>query len=68
MLCSMGRSVAPIAYTGLQLTHLSAFSALRVFALTNRNWFIALVVFLLSMAPVGINFVRPTRWYGGDCC
>ncbi|KAM5541382.1 hypothetical protein V8D89_004936 [Ganoderma adspersum] len=33
-----------------------AFSALRVFALTNRNWFVALIVFLLSMAPVGVNF------------
>ncbi|KAI1783671.1 hypothetical protein LXA43DRAFT_1045563 [Ganoderma leucocontextum] len=33
-----------------------AFSALRVFALTDRNWLIALIVFLLSMAPVGINF------------
>ncbi|PIL30350.1 hypothetical protein GSI_07535 [Ganoderma sinense ZZ0214-1] len=35
--------------------------ALRVFALTNRNWFVALIVFLLSMAPVAVNFAD-FRW------
>ena len=36
----------------------AAFSALRVFALTGRNWFLALVFFVLSLAPLIINFVR----------
>ena len=40
---------------------LPAFSALRVFALTNRNWSIALIVFVLSIVPCGINFVSPIR-------
>ncbi|KAI1783011.1 hypothetical protein LXA43DRAFT_977319 [Ganoderma leucocontextum] len=43
------------------LTRILGFSAFRVFALTNGNWLIALPVFLLSMAPVGINFAD-FRW------
>ncbi len=60
-------SVYFLPATGLQLTAFPAFSALRVFALTDRNWLVALIVFLLSMAPVGINFVRPITWFKMNC-
>ncbi|KAI0753729.1 hypothetical protein C8Q74DRAFT_1442074 [Fomes fomentarius] len=33
-----------------------AFSALRVFALTQRRWPLALIVLLLSLVPVGLNY------------
>ena len=52
-----GGTSPDLALMVLRLTQPPAFSALRVFALTNRNWFLALIVFLLSMAPVGVNFV-----------
>ncbi|KAI0644308.1 hypothetical protein C8Q79DRAFT_928077 [Trametes meyenii] len=39
----------------------AAFSALRTFALSRRNWMIATVVFVLSLAPVGINLSQ-YRW------
>ena len=42
----------------IELTLSQGFSALRVFALTGRNWFIGPTVFILSLGPVAINFVR----------
>ncbi|KAH9913073.1 uncharacterized protein BXZ73DRAFT_82009 [Epithele typhae] len=35
----------------------ASFSALRAFALSGRSWLVGGVVLLLSMAPVGVNFV-----------
>ncbi|KAI1782490.1 hypothetical protein LXA43DRAFT_905611 [Ganoderma leucocontextum] len=40
-----------------------AFSALRVFALTGGEWYIAAIVFLLSMGTVAINFAV-FWWFG----
>ncbi|OJT04279.1 hypothetical protein TRAPUB_5013 [Trametes pubescens] len=41
----------------LQYFPWAAFSALRTYALSGRNWEIAAVVLLLSMVPIGINFI-----------
>lgn len=38
-----------------------AFSALRVFALSQRRWPLALIVLLLSLVPVGLNYVSRCR-------
>ncbi|KAH9911375.1 uncharacterized protein B0H18DRAFT_1063037 [Fomitopsis serialis] len=60
----------------------AAFSALRVFAVSGRNWRLASFVFALSMVPVGTNLVGSIRvtsrhpgdirhhrvpWYGPAC-
>ncbi|KAH9925482.1 uncharacterized protein B0H18DRAFT_1008659 [Fomitopsis serialis] len=54
----------------------AAFSALRVFAVSGRNWRLASFVFALSMVPVGTNLASDIRetyaiievpWYGPAC-
>ena len=35
----------------------SVFSALRAYVLSSRSWAVALLVFLLSVAPVVLNYV-----------
>ncbi|KAJ3004077.1 hypothetical protein NUW54_g4981 [Trametes sanguinea] len=49
---SSNTSRGPLPRTGY-----SAFSALRTFALSRGNWAISTFVFLLSMVPLGVNFV-----------
>ena len=46
----------------LRLIYFEGFSALRVFALTGRNWFLAPAVFVLSLGPVIVNFVWHTTY------
>lgn len=36
----------------------TVFSALRVFAIWNKNYVLAILVFLLSFVPVGADMVR----------
>ncbi|KAM5541344.1 hypothetical protein V8D89_004898 [Ganoderma adspersum] len=43
-----------------ELTCFGGFSALRVFALTGGNWFLPPIVFMLSLAPLAVNFAT---WY-----
>ncbi|KAI0628205.1 hypothetical protein C8Q77DRAFT_1068559 [Trametes polyzona] len=45
----------------LQYFPWATFSALRTFALSERNWIISGIVLLLSMVPIGINFAQ-YRW------
>ncbi|EJF58086.1 hypothetical protein DICSQDRAFT_29310, partial [Dichomitus squalens LYAD-421 SS1] len=35
-----------------------AFAGLRCFALTHGNWFLATLVFVLSLVPLGVNLVN----------
>ena len=51
----------PTAHYVSVILRYAVFSALRTFALT-KNWPLATLVFLLSMVPLGVNFVRP------QCC
>ena len=37
--------------------HFAAFSAMRMFALTGKNWTLTLIVFVLSIVPIPINCV-----------
>ncbi len=45
---------------GAQYGLLIAFAAMRAFALTARNWPLAVTVFLLGLVPYGINMVLNT--------
>ncbi len=40
-----------------ELIYVTVFSGLRAFALSGQNWFLAGFVLLLSLVPLGINFV-----------
>ncbi|KAI0819588.1 hypothetical protein BC628DRAFT_1332462 [Trametes gibbosa] len=42
----------------LQYVPWAAFSSLRTFALSARNWIVTTVVLLLSIVPIGVNFTQ----------
>ena len=41
----------------------SAFSGLRMFAVSGKNWFLSILVFALSVVPFAIDLVRPCPRY-----
>ena len=58
VLPSVGR-YAPLTQLDVYVADIlpTAFSALRVYALSGRSWILGSVVFVLSLAPVAVNFV-----------
>lgn len=53
-------------YSGSVPHYTLAFSALRVFAISDRNYFWSAIVMLLGMVPFVINLVRTSAGYRVD--
>lgn len=56
-----GASSAGNVLKDLSWFHVPAFSALRVFAISGRDWRMSGFVFALSLVPVGTNLVSPSQ-------
>jgi hypothetical protein len=53
----------PIGSSAAKLTRLSALTALRIYALLNRNATMSLLVLTLALIPAGTNVVRPNSCF-----